>query len=156
MQYVVAPHIAIWSLVSTAGLYRLKTCNTCAAASLLLSRMRRGLHNYSGLWHHHIVSLVRDQTKSKISTVCVERWYLQNYKEHEVKAFWDFLQETDSKVVPLGIYGPLKESKEAIDLEWSGEPAPHASQSAAFVIAYQRPRSHWCDVSTCLLSFDRI
>ena len=62
---------------------------------------------------------------------------LQTYKEHEIKAFWEYLTETGTKVAPLGMFGPLPDSNEAVRLEWDGK-AAHISQSAAFVIVQQK------------------
>ena len=57
-----------------------------------------------------------------------------------MKAFWEYLTETGTKVAPLGIFGPLPDSTEAVRLDWDSK-APHISQSAAFVIAQQKPHS---------------
>lgn len=39
------------------------------------------------------------------------------FREHEIKAFWEYLQATGTKVVPYGIAGPLPGSTMAVDLD---------------------------------------
>lgn len=57
---------------------------------------------------------------------------LQGFKEHEIKAFFEYLEYSGTKVLPIGIWGPLPDRTDAVDLVGS----QHMwRQSAAFVIA---------------------
>ena len=39
------------------------------------------------------------------------------FREHEIKAFWEWLQASGAKVLPIGIAGPLPGRTEAVDLD---------------------------------------
>ena len=39
------------------------------------------------------------------------------FRDHEIKAFWEYLQATGTKVVPYGIAGPLPGKDMAVDLD---------------------------------------
>ena len=40
-----------------------------------------------------------------------------NFREHEIKAFWEWLESSGAKVLPLGIKGPLPGKTFAVDLD---------------------------------------
>ena len=39
------------------------------------------------------------------------------FREHEIKAFWEWLQASGAKVLPIGIAGPLPGRTDAVDLD---------------------------------------
>lgn len=71
-------------------------------------------------------------------------WLLQYFRDHELKAMWEWLTATGTSLLPIGIKGPLPGKNVAVELDWStGEGAAEwHHQSAAFVIAQQHPLSN--------------
>lgn len=64
----------------------------------------------------------------------------QYYKNHELKAFWEFTVASGAQLLPIGMLGPLPGTDMAMQLDWSkGGAANHFHQSAAFVIAQINP-----------------
>ena len=62
--------------------------------------------------------------------------------QHEIKAMWEWLSSTGTRLLPIGMLGPLPGKSTAVELDWSIQAEGAAEwyhQSAAFVIAYQSP-----------------
>lgn len=55
--------------------------------------------------------------------------------QHEIKAFFEYLIETSTKVLTIGIYGAFPDRTDAVSMDGSGLLENFAYQSAAFVIA---------------------
>lgn len=64
----------------------------------------------------------------------------QYFKDHELKAMWEWVTATGTKLLPIGMLGPLPNKQHAVELDWAGTSDGAADwhrQSAAFVIAHQ-------------------
>lgn len=56
------------------------------------------------------------------------------YKEHEVKAFWEWLNATKAKVATIGMKGPIQGQAHAMDIDLAVREHPQHQQGAAFVV----------------------
>ena len=58
---------------------------------------------------------------------------VQFYKQHELKALWEFVVSSGAKLLPIGAMGPLPGTDVAMQLDWSSgdKAAGHFHQSAA-------------------------
>ena len=56
------------------------------------------------------------------------------YREHEVKAFWEWLLVCGAKVAPIGVEGPIANTQIAMELDVSVKEHHWAVQSAAFLV----------------------
>ena len=57
----------------------------------------------------------------------------QYFKDHEIKALWEWLQSSGSKLLPIGVYGPLPGKAYAVELDTdslAGDAAHWKQQSA--------------------------
>lgn len=66
------------------------------------------------------------------------------YREHEVKAFWEWLQVSGAKVATIGVKGPIDGYGFGMELEVSVKEHPWWAQSAAFLVVSKPgyPASH--------------
>ena len=55
------------------------------------------------------------------------------YREHEVKALWEWLKYSGRRLQVVGIMGPLPGKQEAVDLEPQGD-LGWLRQSVAFIV----------------------
>ena len=56
------------------------------------------------------------------------------YREHEAKAFFEWLQVSGAKVATIGMLGPLPGQSHGMDLDLTVLEHPWEHQSAAFVV----------------------
>ena len=68
------------------------------------------------------------------------------YREHEIKAFFEWLQVSGAKVAPIGMQGPIQGRLEAMDLDMAVN--SHWSQAAAFVVVSKPSCSAECPCDT--------
>jgi hypothetical protein len=88
-----------------------------------------------------VLSLLNNRIAVGTVLVFDELINYNNYREHEVKALWEWLQESGAKLATLGVLGPLADNSYSMDLdvnEPNGE-HPWFQQSVAFVVA-EAPR----------------
>ena len=64
---------------------------------------------------------------------CLLQINYQYFKDHEIKALWEWLQSSGSKLLPIGVYGPLPGKAYAVELDTdslAGDAAHWKQQSA--------------------------
>ena len=56
------------------------------------------------------------------------------YREHEVKAFWEWLQVSGAKVATIGVKGPIEGRTYGMDIDIAVKEHHWSVQSAAFLV----------------------
>lgn len=67
---------------------------------------------------------------------------MQYFRNHEIKAMWEWVQASGVKLYPLGIFGPIGGTNHSVELDWSNDEvglSHQQAQAAAFVVVDINP-----------------
>ena len=72
----------------------------------------------------------------KVGTVIIldELQNYQHYRQHEIKALWEYLVKSGTHLLPIGMYGPLTGKEYAMELDIQGAAAWEAY---VFIISWK-------------------